>query len=92
MKTFDDFYPFYKILPCSPFHIVRHSPTFPYKGEGKGREREGILGKGVPGEGKVFRKGREDCTGEGKGRLREGCIKGREGRERGAGCDIGPVA
>ena len=30
MKTFNGFYPFYKILPCLPFLIVRHSPTFPY--------------------------------------------------------------
>ena len=30
MKTFNGFYPFYKILPCSPFPIVRHSLTFPY--------------------------------------------------------------
>ena len=31
MKSFNDFYPFYQILPCSPFPIVRHSPTFPYR-------------------------------------------------------------
>ena len=30
VKSFDDFYTFFKILPCSPFPVVRHSPNFPY--------------------------------------------------------------
>ena len=51
VKIFNGFYPFYKILPCSPFPIVHHSPTFPYqcqfkhKGTISNHINKGISGK-----------------------------------------------